>query len=457
MRIQHLFYAADVERQTLHRRITPTQAQRTQQQERWQDVRDFLVSDLADVTGYSMSSWLQGSYKFGTQIRPAKLGAEFDIDLGLYFKWPGDADATNEDPAVLKGQIQRSLQDYAAEAEDEVLEVVEPPKERCSRIRFSGDFHIDIPAYHLDPGRDARALATETKGWEVSDPKAFYLWFRQQFEDDDTSQVRRLIRYLKMWAALKLPEPPASVLMTVLVSQAFQTFPDADLETDDLALRNIAQAILNRLDADTEVANPVNRREDLNRMSPEATGAFLVGLRRLIDIADAGLAATTETGAAFAWTQAFDHFFPAPSEQTFTENAIVPVAFDPQVHIEARPEGSSAVMRGQNGIGPIPKKCAISFTLENASQLPAGAQVRWFVRNEGEEAELTNDMGHVNSGGTVATENSAYRGTHHMDVVVLSALGTVIGFRRLPVQVSGMAMPPRNPSRPGYRRFGGRR
>lgn len=33
-----------------------------------------------------MSTWLQGFYKSGTQIRPWESGAEFDIDLGLYFE-----------------------------------------------------------------------------------------------------------------------------------------------------------------------------------------------------------------------------------------------------------------------------------------------------------------------------------------------------------------------------------
>jgi len=457
MRVQHLFYSTTVERQTLHRRITPTEPQRAQQQERWQDVRDYLVNDLAEKTGYAISSWLQGSYKFGTQIRPAKLGDEFDIDLGIYFNWPGAADATGEDPQALKTRVQESLAAYAAEAEDDVKEVVQPPKERCSRIRFSGDFHIDVPSYHLDPNRDARELATETKGWEVSDPKALYVWFQQLFADDDTAQVRRLTRYVKMWAALKLEERPASVLLTVLVAEAYLRLADREVETDDFALGNLATAILGRLAADAVVENPVNRRENLNRMSAEATQAFLEGLRSLIGIANAALAAPTETNAAFIWTLAFDHFFPAPTEQAAASNALVPVMFEPQVSVEARPEGSAAVMRGINSIGPIPKKCAITFTLDNVHQVPAGAQVRWIVRNEGEEAELTNDMGHVSTSGAVATENAAYRGTHHMDVVIVSALGAVLGFRRVPVQISGAVIPPRNPKRPGYTRFRGRR
>lgn len=456
MILHHLFYSADTGVQTLHRRITPTAQQREQQQERWRDLRDYLVDDLGQKTGYAVSSWLQGSYKFGTQTRPAKLGDEFDIDLGLYFVWPGGPDATNEQPADLKAQVQRSLEAYAEEAQDDVKEVVQPAKERCSRIRFSGDFHIDVPTYHLDRDRDARDLATETKGWEQSDPKALWLWFGRQFGEEDSAQVRRLIRYVKMWAALKLIERPSSVLLTVLVAEEFRKLSAQDVDTDDVALRNVAMAILNRLDGNHEVLNPIDGNENLNRLSADGLQRFLAGIRALTGIADGALAATTEQEAAFLWTEAFDHFFPA-SEAPPTGNALMQVPFVPEVNVEARPRGSQVVFPGMNSIGPIPKDCTIVFTLTNAQALPAGSQVRWFARNTGEEAELMNDMGHVKGVGLRVEERSAYRGTHHMDVVVTSSLGRVIGFRRIPVQVAGAAMPARNPSRPGYRRFASRR
>ncbi|WP_298125229.1 CBASS cGAMP synthase [Brevundimonas sp.] len=456
MQVQHLFYSTDADRSTLFRRITPTQPQREQQQERWQDLRDYLVDDLGEATGYRISSWLQGSYKFGTQIRPARKGDEFDIDLGIYFNWAGGPDTTGEDPTDLKDRVQRSIRRYAEEAQDDVKEVVEPAKERCSRIRFSGDFHIDVPTYHLDPDRDARDLATETLGWEVSDPKQLWVWFQNQFAEEDTAQVRRLIRYVKMWAALKLPQRPASVLLTVLAAQAYMPLRADQVTTDDLGLRNLADAILQRLTWQTAVPNPVNPTENLNRLSPGDHAAFLEGLRRLIHIADAALAAHTEQETALIWTEAFDAFFPAPVAAP-VGNALVPVAFDPQVEVQARPGNSQAVFAGTNRIGPIPKDCTITFTLINANHLPAGAQVRWFVRNEGEEAELTNDLGHVAGQGTFATEHSAYQGTHHMDVVIISALGAVLGFRRVPVQITGIPMPRRNTSRPGYRRFAAKR
>lgn len=456
MQVQHLFYSTDVDRSTLFRRITPTQPQREQQQERWQDLRDYLLGDLAEATGYRISSWLQGSYKFGTQIRPARKGEEFDIDLGIYFNWAGGPDATGENPSDLKDRVQRSIRRYAGEAQDDVKEVVEPAKERCSRIRFSGDFHIDVPTYHLDPERDARDLATDTLGWELSDPKLLWVWFQNQFAEEDTAQVRRLIRYFKMWAALKLQVRPTSVLLTVLAAQAYVLLQADQLETDDSGLRHLAQAILQRLTLQVVVPNPANPAENLNRLSPAEHADFLEGLRWLIHIADMALAAHTELETALIWTEAFDAFFPAPAAAP-VENALVPVAFDPRVEVQARPENSPAVFADTNRIGPIPKNCEIIFTLINAQHLPAGAQVRWFVRNEGEEAELTNDLGHVAGQGNSATERSSYRGTHHMDVVIISALGAVLGFRRVPVQITGIPMPRRNPSRPGYRRFAAKR
>lgn len=454
MKIQHLFVHADPERQTLHRRITPTAEQRAQQQERWHDVRDYLAGDLGNETGLQVSSWLQGSYKFGTQIRPTR-EIEFDIDLGIYLEWAGTAEDGPYEPHEVKSLVQQSLQRYAAEAEDDVVELVTPPKERCARIRFQDSFHIDVPGYHLDPARDARSLATEHHGWEDSDPKALYLWFRDQFADEDGNQVRRVIRYFKAWAQLNLDEPPSSILITVLVAEAYADLSAAACETDDVALQSIAHTLFERFECDTEVPNPVRPEENLNRLDDAQCEAFRTALADLALIADAALASATESAAAFQWSRAFQYLFPAPIEAASIEqaHALVLVAFDPVVRVEATPKSGGHTFAGINQVGPIPKDCSITFTLQNAGVLPAGASVNWMVRNEGVEAEAKNDLGHVVDTGLQATEHSAYRGTHYMDVVITSAFGAVLGYRRIPVRITGMAMPVRNPKRPGWTRF----
>ena len=123
------------------------------------DLADFLKLRLKEDTGYSTSTWLQGSYKFDTQIRPWMMGAEFDIDLGLYFEWAGDDEDGEYEPEGFKQLVQNALLDYAEDAENDASGVTDP-KERCCRIAFKPDFHIDVPCYHIDSSADSRALQT---------------------------------------------------------------------------------------------------------------------------------------------------------------------------------------------------------------------------------------------------------------------------------------------------------
>lgn len=454
-----LFYSTDTEKQTLHRRIVPTDDQQAQQQERWNDLMDFLAGDLGDTTGYPISSWLQGSYKFATQIRPPRKGDEFDIDLGVYFGWAGSPHDGEYGPLELKSLVQKSLEKYKDEAGEEVIDVVSPPKTRCSRIRFTHDFHIDVPSYHLDSERDLQTLATEEDIWEDSDPKALYEWFNEQYADPtESSLLRRLIRYFKMWAALNLEKEnrPSSILLSVLVVEALREINLADVNGDDLLFGLCAKKIVDRLGYNQSVINPVNHNENLDRMSELGINAFRDGLDRLVDTAKRALSVGTEIESATIWQEVFNQFFPFPiPDETDKKNlSLVPVKFDPQVFVKATPiNNKHHSYTGENRIGPIPKGCALEFSIANASQLPTGARMHWIARNEGEEAEYENDLGHLVKDESVRiVDATAYKGTHFMDLVVKSAFGEILGFRRIPVEVSGMSMPPRNPrKKPGYR------
>ena len=64
-----LFYSAnDTEKQTLHRRITPSDEQFEEQQDRWNALADHLAADLKKRSDCPIRTWLQGSYKWATQI-----------------------------------------------------------------------------------------------------------------------------------------------------------------------------------------------------------------------------------------------------------------------------------------------------------------------------------------------------------------------------------------------------
>lgn len=449
-----LFHSTSNRENTLSYRICPSEQQVQDQQERWNDLADVLKEGLKSELSNPVSSWLQGSYKFGTQIRPARLNEEFDIDLGVYVEWHGSAQDGNIGAKQLKDKVQNILTDYANDAANDATEVT-APKTRCNRIRFTEDFHIDVPSYHLDREDDARELATEDDEWEKSDPKAIYVWWKDQFDGNERDRARRMIRYLKMWAALTFDKAsrPSSILLTVLVARTLGTTATDNLSGDDEILRSVIKGTLDRLSSSSVVRNPANSTEDLNRLSEDDFEALQVELEKFLGIADRALNAVDEYESADVWSEAFRHFFPFPeertqSESTKVENGAVSVyRCDPDIAVAAT--AGNRRWSGFNKIGPIPRGCELSFSIAEPEKLPEGCQVFWTVRNEGSEAESVNDVGHVAGTGIRNTESSAYKGDHFMDVVV-RLNGRQVGRRRVKVHVSGLGIPLRNPRRPAW-------
>lgn len=454
-----LFYNPEDRENTLAYRVRPSDVQVEEQQERWNDLATFVRERLGSAFGLPVSSWLQGSYKFGTQIRPARTGEDFDIDLGVYLEWPGDADAGDVSPLELKREVQSILDEYAADEANDATGTAEP-KTRCNRICFDNDFHIDIPSYHLDRDADVRDLATEDDEWESSDPKAIYVWWKDQFEGAERDRARRMVRYLKMWAALEfqIASRPSSILITVLVAQSMATIDTESVSGDDEYFRAVVEKVEARMRRSTVVKNPVNSSENLNRLSAEDCARFVDQLVSLRNIADRALGAADQFDSADIWSEAFKHFFPLPKgeEQTaakssYHENILLPVIrYDLDVKITATSGGRR--WEGINAVGPIPKGCDVHFAVLSPERFPDGAIVYWTVRNEGAEAEAINDLGHVSGTGFVKDESSAYRGSHFMDVVV-KLNGRTIGRRRVMVHVSGLGIPKRNSPRPAWTRL----
>jgi hypothetical protein len=446
-----LFYVAGDN--CLDWRIRPSDEQFDAQKERWNDLADHLRDDLRKRSNCAIASWLQGSYKFGTQVRPATKGQEFDIDLGVYFQWEGKPSDGPHSPASLKEFVQESLTGYA-EDDGNDAEAVGEPRPRCSRMHFKDDFHIDIPAYHLDPSKDARSLAAESK-WEDSDPKAIYKWWKDTIEDSERPRARRIVRYLKMWAALNFDDDdrPSSILLTVLAAQAYIAIDLASLSGDDEVLKAVVTRIEMRFS--TVVRNPANTTENLNRLSDNANKELLQKLRELISTADRALSAPSKIASADVWSEVFSHFFPVPDEGeqlAIKDNsqALASINFEPIVLVRAEHKGR--VYQDTNKIGPIPKGLEIKFTLANAQMLPVGASVHWTVRNAGKEAETENDLGHRVGTGLSVTRDSAYRGDHFMDVSVRRN-GGLIGSKRIPVKITALGFPLRNPPRPAWTRL----
>lgn len=444
--------------QTLIGRVTPTTEQREFLRQQWNDLADHLKKALAKH-GYTISTWLQGSYKYATLIKPVHLGEEYDVDVGLYFEWDDDQDA-EPTPKQLRDWVQVELLEYEKVCE-ELKKVEVPPKERCSRASYIRQFHIDTPVYHLNTDSDVRRLACISGKWEHSDPKNLYKWFKEAVSSDDRDQLRRLVRYLKAWAAVSFDEAPdsrpSSILLTVVATEAYQELWAQRFIglADDDALVAVIKKIHDRFFDDRKVENPIDKNEDLNRMSSEAWDGFLPRLAALQDIAERAGGAEDEASAALIWSEAFSFLMPLPETdqvEMVDESSGRAVMQLPEVEVKVftgNPRRLVATHR--NEVPGVAKDSALSFTIVNPHVVPEFAMVEWTVRNEGSEADQQSDLGHRQVGMRllIAEEHTAYVGRHFMDCVV-RLNGQVYAVRRVPVTVRDVRHVERNPPRPPY-------
>lgn len=451
--------------QTLISRVSPTTRQREFLQSSWNDLAEHLKVSLKAKHGYAISTWLQGSYKYGTMIKPVRAEDEYDVDLGVYFEW-GKGENIEPTADQLRRWVQQELVDYRDQCAD-MRSVVEPPKERCSRASYEHQFHIDTPVYHLNSDTNKRRLACLTKGWEASDPKAFYKWFRDALTGGEREQVRRVIRYLKAWAALSfddIPDSrPSSIFLTVLATEAY---PDIGLAlllgvADDDALISTIRTMHGRLNGSRRVQNPATKAdEDLNRMSDEAWSAFLPRLDALMDITERAAEAADEGAAALIWTEAFSFLMPMPEVDEVelvdeqTSRALMQL---PDIDIAVYTGSGQQrrfVANHHNQVDGVAKGCTLVFTIANPHVVPAFATVEWTVRNKGLEADESSDLGHRRVGMRMlqAEERTRYLGTHHMDCIV-RVNGQVYAARRVPVTIRDVQYHVHSPALPAYTRL----
>jgi hypothetical protein len=245
------------------------------------------------------------------------------------------------------------------------------------------------------------------------------------------------------------------MVLTVLIAEAVKQMSDLQSGADDTLLRDAVDRVRSRLSATTFIANPVNSRENIMRLSTRDQGELRSQLGKLLGIADRALAAPTQLVSADIWQEAFLHFFPLPvdADAPLTESHLPAVIATPEVAITAiSRDNINLKWSGTNSIA-VPRNTDLFFTVTNPYALPMGCEINWTVRNAGAEAENINDLGHRAGTGLTAKEHTAYQGTHFMDCAVRSS-GRLIALRRVKVTVTGITAPRRNAlRRPSWTQF----
>ena len=272
---------------------------------RYESLYDWFVRQESTIRCFSPSVYPQGSFRYGTVIRPLSKKEEYDLDLVLQLLMPKDKISQ----AYLKDLVGNEVIGYArangfkSPAEE---------KKRCWRLNYADDvsFHMDIlPAIPDDPefiqlliqaGVRAEfaehAISITDNGvpkyrlvspdWPKSNPKGFAKWFEKRMKEVATQRMKSLVAN-RVYASID--EVPAFEWKTALqrciqilkrhrdvMFHAAPEFKPISMIITTLASHaysgesNIAEAMVNILDGMSNfvrdefprIGNPVNPAED---------------------------------------------------------------------------------------------------------------------------------------------------------------------------------------------------
>jgi hypothetical protein len=438
-----LFYDQSGET-TLLRRISLSDEQIQNARNKKDTLLREVKPKLTDSFGVPVKHWLQGSYKNHTLVRPVIKGDEFDIDIGLYMLC--DAESSRMSPIACKKENRRVLGDFCGVSQDAELQ---EPKTNCERISYPGSLHIDIPLYYYDERNDTCKLASERDEWSDSDPKAFQDWFDSclsEYSESQRAQVRRIIKYLKVWTLLKGQKDGVSVpsiAITILVTKDIIFGEDdddvfarsavhfADYILDNQTLENPAQGgdVLGFSDSDYQV---IRQRAKT--------------LRRVCEYIDQ---CNDSFRQYLLWSATFEHMFPPFAERQVEvgkKTNLPAKTIPPKISVRLEDRYGNRKSEDLEESVSAYRTDKLRFTVQNAADYAPEATVHWVVRNQNTEAEKVNDLGHTSVQDVTAEryEDCAYAGIHYMECFIRQK-GEIAGVASVKVRVSSIRRPDRNP------------
>lgn len=245
----------------------------------------------------------QGSYSLGTMIRTKE--DTCDLDNGVYFFPKPEETAT-------------TMQNWVWDAVEDATSEKPQHREKCIRVIYKGDYHIDLPVYYKESDTNDSEnphLAIKGKGWSKSDPKEFKDWFNQQ--KDKEGQLIKTVRFLKAWCDNRAREMPNGLAMTVLACRNIKYN-----DRDDICLRDTLKEIQSSLSNSWSCTMPTTPQDDLLENYTGDKNYFFEAIDAFVD--DGTKAIETETNqlkASKLWQKHLGSYFPDGEDKDVDKQA----------------------------------------------------------------------------------------------------------------------------------------
>jgi len=262
----------------------------------WESI--FINDD--EISSMFLDFYTQGSYSTSTAIKP-KENDEYDVDVVLLLDADDEYDARElltfvYDRMKTKEQFKDKLK----------------KKDRCIRVDYAGDFHVDIvPAKPTDDEHILISSKNENE-WIETNPAGFTSWVKERHSDNNYKLVN-LVKLTKFWRDNKVgaDTAPKSILLTALLGDFIES-KTSDAETFVCSIEAIADGLDEILvDGEPFYENPSLEGENLARdWNREKYDIFIRKITSLSEKARKALEEEDKEKSIDLWIDVFGDKFP---------------------------------------------------------------------------------------------------------------------------------------------------
>ncbi|HYC87141.1 MAG TPA: nucleotidyltransferase [Chryseosolibacter sp.] len=244
--------------------------------EHYEAIKKWIESDEKFFRPFAYDIYPHGSVRIQTTVRPYGKN-EFDLDIAVHLK----STTAVHSPQRIYAELKRRL------SEHETYKAMLEPKNRCIRLNYAGDFHMDILPGVQQFVWDADTIQVpdrELATWVSSNPRGYATWFLSKanlvheslleralkaehlpvddYENKKPLQraVQLIKRYRDVYFRKNDEYKTSSIVLTTIAGEFYQG-QDSIFET--------VEAISSRLEREVnfsrgriKVLNPVNSQED---------------------------------------------------------------------------------------------------------------------------------------------------------------------------------------------------
>lgn len=243
----------------------------------YEAVKKWIEEDEKFFKPFKYDVYPHGSVRILTTVKPFGKD-EFDLDIAIHLK----TEWANHTPQRIYNELKRRLSEH--ETYKKTLET----KNRCIRLNYAGDFHMDIlPGVQEDSyDEDKLRIPDRDLGtWVSSNPRGYAKWFlgranmvkqsllekafrAENLPADDFEKkkpLQRAVQLIKRYRDIYFQEDDtyktSSIVLTTIAGQ-FYNGQDSIYDTVDGIITSIRTRISTSPDTRIKVLNPVNEQED---------------------------------------------------------------------------------------------------------------------------------------------------------------------------------------------------